>query len=342
MPARTSLRYKDKAPKVPGKNETKLISYSQIIDQLHKSFTFPREEITRLANCIFHLILKELKQGNSVKIPYFGMFYGEWYGSKRLYNLSTGLKLSKHILTFRCKPQLYPAPYTTCILSPKDAFNLPSFFARSTSQLYSANSLARWYKDQLLFTKRDLMLQDNPYETIVSKYTHKESTQEVYNPEINLVEYEAIKKSLNEKVFQDNKHLLNRFMLKQMLDYNPKYSGVFTYHNYLPNKWYVGTPFNFENTVKEKELNKWFTLLRRKELMMKKFINYKAPLRTPKDFDFNFFTLEKYTKDLELRRKEMKAKRRMVKNYEKRMEKEVTPNVFNNKRRRYKSKKKNT
>ncbi len=249
--SRTALNKKRR--KAPRK-ETTTIYTTELIKDLCKYFSFPDHEITRLVNCVFHLILTYLRENAKVSIYKFGTFYNHWVTGCCTYSIRTGTINPTRRVTYRSIPAFKHANYATHVLSPKKAFAKPLFIGKNTNmaELISSNpmSLPAWYKSNDAFYKRSFMLYDNPYSRVGEWKGHilKESTCTSGLSKSEKEAYALFEKHFKSEFVKRNKLVYKRFVINDFIDLNKTY---WCYHNYLPGKFYIGSDFNFESTVKE-------------------------------------------------------------------------------------------
>lgn len=236
------------------------VTLKQLINDIAPYFSFPKSEVTRLTNCIFHEILTKVREGKNVEIPYFGTFQPYVYTGKVTFNIGLNQYNSTPKIIQRCQPMLLPSKYSLHVCSPRTAFNTPAWYiyrvpGKKLPQNYPEIYL--WYKNQERYRRRFMMLYDNPYKITgfsEADYVLKESTATKFPTDTDKKELAHLESLIRDQAYLRDKTVVKRFVLK---DYYKKYKCLFTYHNFLTGKYYVGCDNNFFMT--EEEVNKNLT-----------------------------------------------------------------------------------
>lgn len=132
----------------------KTFTKRDLVKKLDKVLYLPKQEIKRMVDLIFHLILKEAKQDKSVIIQNFGTFKITHTKPTTRINPVTNANMqlsSRRVMRFK------PSPYTRCYLNPHlfqeiKKFNLsnrPEEYAKKQEeleQLLFADPFAQWYE----------------------------------------------------------------------------------------------------------------------------------------------------------------------------------------------------
>lgn len=253
------LRFRDLNPHIPyikrdpktGKPRTSSICFSELMDRIMPYFTIPRSEQVRLVNCLFHEILTCIREGMEVKVPYFGRFHGQYFAGRVTFNIGLNQFNATPKVIQRCQPILLPSPYAMHVCSPKNAFNDPAWYLTHKNSSATPGSKILWFKNNLRFHKRSLMLYDNPRKMLGLnglEYKLRESAGEVFPSETDNKELEHLKSLLREKMYKEDKKVVKRFVLR---DIKNGVNKLWCYYNYLPGKYFVGTDNNFNMTKEE-------------------------------------------------------------------------------------------
>lgn len=218
------------------------LKYNDLIERLIPYFSFPRTEIIRMMNCMFHEILACIRDGFDVDVPYFGTFHGQTFIGRRLYLIEHGIKAKRAQLIMRVKPILYPNNYAMHVCSPRAAFSTPCTYLSKHMQS-TPGSLYYWYKNNFRYKKRSLMLYDNPYPTIHTKgleYVLKESHGIHFPSETEEVEWKWLNSLFRDHFYQKDKKPINRFVIKVLRKNKDTGERYFETYNYLAANQYVG------------------------------------------------------------------------------------------------------
>ena len=242
--------YVSRDPKT-GKPRNNSICFSELMDRIMPYFTIPRSEQVRLVNCLFHEILTCIREGKEVKVPYFGRFHGQYFAGRVTFNIGLNQFNATPKVIQRCQPILLPSPYAMHVCSPKNAFNDPAWYLTHKNSSATPGSKILWFKNNLRFHKRGLMLYDNPHQMLGLnglEYKLRESTGEVFPSETDDKELKHLQSLLREKRYKEDKKVIKRFVLR---DVENGVNKLWCYYNYLPGKYFVGTDNNFFMTEKE-------------------------------------------------------------------------------------------
>lgn len=272
----------------------KVILQKDLINSLAKYFSFPKHEVTRLVNCLFHEILSNIRDGYCVKIPYFGTFQPYVYTGKNIFNIGLNQFNSTPRIVQRVQPMLLPSKYSLHVCSPRAAFNTPMLYRLKTDKSNTLSEAETWYKDQARFHRRTLMVYDNPFKLTgfdEDDYLLKESIATSFPSDTEKEELAKFESYLKEKSYLRDKKVIRRFMFRDIQ--NNKYHWM--YHNFLPGKYYVGSDNNFFMSEEEtnKNLTRYEVMDSRIKKNYRKFTSTKhLPKKAPKDLPTS--VLEEY------------------------------------------------
>lgn len=226
--------------------ENQLFNFSTVIERLLPYFSFSKKELTRIANCIFHEILSMIREGKAVRIPYFGNFFGQFKPYKYWYNIGFNESFTTPKVHMRCYPNFYPCAYAVAVCSPKNTYLRPIRFLSTKSEFTqdAVWGLLEWHRAQKRFVKRSLMIHDNPYllTGVYNNYRLKESTGLNYPSDTDETEIQDLLKCYKEEVYRKAKLLVKRLTRK---DYFERGKHLYSYYNYLPGKYFVGSRNGF-------------------------------------------------------------------------------------------------
>lgn len=298
---RVRLPFRQDCPFIPPaftkkntKNSVETVNFKDFIARLTPHFTIPETEVTRLVNCVFHEILDIIRDGKRVNIPYFGNFIGHIFTSRLIFNIGLNMHDKTPKIIQRCQPNLLPSTYACHVCSPKNAFRDPVWYTKNQYANTSSGAKLAWYKNNIRFHKRSLMLFDNPYSMSGINnfgYTMKESTGTCFPSETDLSEMRHLESMLVKQAYIKDKKVIRRFVLKDFLKKN---KSLFIRHNYLPGKYFVGDDNYFHMTEEEHASGKTrYEVVYDRIRKNKKFINEtQLPDEVPEDFNWNYQEME--------------------------------------------------
>ena len=298
---RVSLPFKHKCPFIPPaftkkniKNTVENVTFTDFIARLTPHFTIPETEVIRLVNCVFHEILDIIRDGKRVNIPYFGTFIGHIFTSRLIFNIGLNMYDKTPKIIQRCQPNLLPSTYACHVCSPKNAFRDPVWYTKNRYATSSSGAKLYWYKNNIRFHKRSLMLYDNPYSMSGINnfsYTMKESTGKHFPSETDLSEMRHLESMLVKQAYAKDKKVIRRFVLRDFLKKN---KSLFIRHNYLPGKYFVGDDNNFYMTEEEHASGKTryeviYDRIRKNKQAIDK---NNLPDEVPEDLTWDYFEME--------------------------------------------------
>ena len=302
------LKFRDLCPHIPynghdpklKKFKIETINFSELIARLTPYFTIPRSEQIRLANCLFHEILTCIREGKQVKVPYFGTFHGQYFAGRVSFNIGLNQYNATPKVIQRCQPILLPSPYSMHVCSPKNAFNDPAWYLSGKRKTGDSGSKILWFRNNLRYHKRGLMLYDNPRQMLGLnglEYKLRESVGVVFPSETDDKELKHLESLFKEKRYAVDKKVVKRFVLR---DTETKANKLWCYYNYLPGKYFVGTDNNFYMTEKENKSGKtrYQILEARIKKNKKKFTDTShLPDKAPDDLVWDVYEMEQPNDD---------------------------------------------
>ena len=272
------------------------VSFTELINRIVPYFTIPRSEQVRLANCLFHEILTCIREGSEVRVPYFGRFHGQYFAGRVTFNIGLNQYNATPKVIQRCQPILLPSPYAMHVCSPKNAFNDPAWYLSKKKDTMPNGSKILWFRNNLRFHNRGLMLFDNP-RTMMGlnglEYKLKESIGETFPSETDDKELKHLESLIHEKRYKADKKVIKRFVLR---DIEKGVNKLWCYYNYLPGKYFVGTDNNFYMTEKEVKSGKtrYEILEARIKKNKKKFTDIShLPEQVPEDLTWDVYEDER-------------------------------------------------
>ena len=282
-------------PNFNPKDRLTKIGYDDFIKRLTPYFSFPNTEIKRLINCVFHEILTCIREGHSVNITHFGLFTGQFMAGRVTYNIGLNQYNATPKIHQRCQPIVLPSSYAIHVCSPKNAFNDPAWYLLKTATPAPSSKIL-WFKNNVRFHKRALMIYDNPY--AISgfkeiKYRLKESTGTSFPSETDVSEMKDLAKFMKDKAYRADRKVIRRFVLQ---DFKKKNICQWSYYNYLPGKYFVGSDNNFYMTEDEvrKKKTRYEVLYDRNKKNKKAFTDTShLPEDRPDDLSWDYYEMEK-------------------------------------------------
>jgi nucleoid DNA-binding protein len=262
----------------PDTRESNIKSYAEFVDELGEHFSYPKAEVTRLINCVFHKLLTTMREGHSIRIPYFGTFSTKTYLSKITYNIGAQCDYDSPRVIQRCHPTFTPDGYSVHCCSPRGAFfsNFKSTSITRPSKYYY-NTYEYWDQQQMMYRKRCLMLYDNPYTLTGVFQGHALPDSYALSKASKYKEEEHLREALKEiNRIQDIKDMkpVER-LLRKAASYKRKTAQeVYTYYNYSKDK-----PIGAGNAIYLKEQDKdksTIDIIKDEWLINRKFEDYKS------------------------------------------------------------------